>query len=91
MYETTALKGLLTNDNGFAFDPATGHTYNLSLSALEIVRLLNSGADEASVREHLMATYEVDERRAVHDLDSFFATLCQYGLLAAAQPTGGEL
>jgi hypothetical protein len=89
MYEATALKALLTNDNGFAFDPSTGHTYNLSLSALNIVRLLNGGADEEAVLEQLMATYEVTERRAVHDIDSFLATLCQYGLLAAKKQGGG--
>jgi hypothetical protein len=81
MYDATALKSLMINENGFGFDPSTGHTYNLSLSALEIVRLLNNGSDEADVMAYLTETYDVEERRAVHDVDSFLAVLCQYGLL----------
>ncbi len=81
MHDATALKNLMINDNGFGFDPSTGHTYNLSASALEIVRLFNNGADEAEVLDFLTETYDVEERRAVHDLDGFFATLCHYGLL----------
>jgi hypothetical protein len=81
MYNATALKSLMINENGFGFDPSTGYTYNLSLSALEIVRLLNNGADEADVIAYLTETFDVEERRAVHDIDSFQATLCQYGLL----------
>jgi hypothetical protein len=81
MYDATALKSLMINENGFGFDPSTGHTYNLSLSALEIVRLLNNGSDEADVMAYLTERYDVEERRAVHDVDSFLAVLCQYGLL----------
>lgn len=79
----------MINDSGFGFDPSTGHTYNLSLSALDIVRLLNNGADEAELLAFLTETYDVEERRAVHDLDTFFASLCHYGLLAQ-QPEAGD-
>jgi hypothetical protein len=81
MYDATALKNLMINDNGFGFDPSTGHTYNLSLSGLEIVRLLNNGSDENEVMDFLTETYDVEQHRAVRDLDTFMATLCQYGLL----------
>jgi len=81
MYDATALKNLLINENGFGFDPSTGHTYNLSVSALEIVRLLNNGSDEAEVMQYISDTYEVEEHRATRDLDAFMASLCQYGLL----------
>ncbi len=90
MHDTTALKNLMINDSGFGFDPSTGHTYNLSLSALEIVRLLNNGADEAEVLSFLTEVYDVEERRAVHDLDAFFATLCHYGLLVQQADEGVE-
>lgn len=90
MYDATALKNLMINDNGFGFDPSTGHTYNLSITAMEIVRLLNSGADEEDIMTYLQETFDVEEHRAVHDLDSFFAILCQYGLLTA-QPKSEDV
>ncbi len=85
MYDATRLKSLLINDNGFGFDPSTGHTYNLSISAVEIIRLLNAAADEAEVQMFITDTYDVDEHRAVRDLDGFLGTLCQYGLLVPQQ------
>ena len=90
MYDATALKNLMVNENGFAFDPSTGHTYNLSLSALELVHLLNNGADEQELLQSIKDTYEVDEHRAVRDLDAFLATLGQYGLLKPATEEGEE-
>lgn len=81
MYDTTTLKNLLINENGFGFDPSTGHTYNLSMPALEIVRLLNNGAGESEVVDYLTRKYDVEQHRAIHDIDTFMAMLCQYGLL----------
>ena len=87
-YDTTKLKNLLINDNGFAFDPSTGHTYNLSMTALAVIRMLKEGADDKTVLTRLTDTYDVTDSRAVNDLDVFIGALCQYGLMVSRAETG---
>ncbi len=75
----TQLSDLLLNDRGFAFDPVGGDTFQLSVTGLRAVRLLQQGADEASVMDHLLAEYEVDENTVRRDIGSFFRTMEHLG------------
>ena len=74
------LKNLMLNDAGFAFDPATGFTYNISLTGLEVIRWLKDGLDRTAVLERLAEQFDVEPSRAEHDLEIFLGTLGQYGL-----------
>ena len=74
------LRNLMLNDTGFAFDPATGFTYNISLTGLDVIRWLKDGLDRAAVLERMGAEYDVEPARAEHDLETFLGTLGQYGL-----------
>ena len=73
------ISDLLLNDRGFAFDPVGGDTFQLSVTGLRAVRLLQQGADEAAVLEHFLAGFEVDEHTARRDIGSFFRTLENLG------------
>jgi len=75
----TPLSDLLLNDRGFAFDPVGGDTFQLSVTGLRVVRLLQQGADEAAILASLQAEYEVDENTARRDLASFLQALEQLG------------
>ncbi len=75
----TELSDLLLNDRGFAFDPVGGDTFQLSITGLRAVRLLQQGGDESSVLEHLLAEYEVEENTVSRDLGSFFRMMEHLG------------
>jgi len=76
---TTQLSDLLLNDRGFAFDPVGGDTFQLSVTGLRVVRLLQQGADEASIAGQLLKEYEVDENTVLRDLGNFLRALEQLG------------
>ena len=76
---TTHLADLLLNDRGFAFDPVGGDTFQLSVTGLRAVRLLQQGADESSIMEHLLSEYEVEENTLRRDLGNFLRTVENLG------------
>jgi len=78
---TTILENLLLNDRGIAFDPVSGETYRLVGPAVHLVRLLQKGADDATLLQYLLEEYNVDESTARRDLDSFLTQLDQMQLL----------
>ena len=81
---TTILENLLLNDRGVAFDPASGETYRLVGPAVQLVRLLQKGADDAALLHYLLEEYDVDESTARRDLDVFLGALEQMKLWEAA-------
>jgi PqqD family protein of HPr-rel-A system len=81
---TMTLENLLLNDRGIAFDPASGETYRLVGPAVQLVRLLQKGADDAELLRYLLEEYDVDESTARRDLDVFLGALEQMKLWEAA-------
>lgn len=87
--DISRLNDLLVNENGFAFDPGTGFTYNLSLSALGVLRGLKDGKTEDALVAHLMDEYDVEARRAQRDVEDFLSALVRYGLVKPASGRDG--
>ena len=81
MIDATKLRNLLLNDNGFGFDPATGFTYTISPTGLEVLQWLKAGASEADLVAKLAESYDVDRHNAVRDLSAFLESLGRYGLI----------
>ena len=81
MINAAKLKNLLLNDNGFGFDPATGFTYTLSPTGLEVVQWVKAGVTEGEVVARLVDSYDVDRHNAVRDLAAFLESLGKYGLI----------
>jgi len=81
---TTPLENLLLNERGIAFDPVSGETYRLIGPAVQLVRLLQHGADDHALLQYLLTEYEVDEATARRDLDIFLGTLEEMKLWEAA-------
>ncbi len=74
------LDELLLNDRGFVLDPVDGHSYQLSPTALQLVRWMQAGeTDESALLERLMGQYEVEEHTASRDLDSFLNQVRELG------------
>jgi len=75
----TLLSDLMLNDRGFAFDPASGETFQLSTTGLRVVRLLKNSNDENAVLAEILKDYEVDENTARRDLQDFLLELEKLG------------
>jgi len=75
----TLLSDLLLNDRGFAFDPVSGETFQLSTTGLRILRLLQQGCDEAAVLKRILEEFEVDENSARRDIGEFLNSVDQLG------------
>lgn len=69
------LKELMLNDSGFAFDPRTGLTYNISVTGLDIIRWLKEDASEDEIVARIATEYEVDEHTASRDFEAFIKSL----------------
>ena len=87
MTNISRLQQLLVNDNGFAFDPNTGLTYNISLTGLDVIQWLKQGNADAEVIGLICEQYEVGRATAEMDYNGFLATLHSYGLFSAG---GGD-
>lgn len=67
----------MLNDRGFAFDPNTGESYQLSPAGLACLRALQRGATAGELVTQVTATWEVDRVAARCDIDAFLWDLQQ--------------
>jgi hypothetical protein len=78
---STPLSEIMLNDRGFAFDPTTGESFQLSTTGLEIILALRQTPDREAALAKLIADFEVDENTARRDFDHFLASVEQIGWL----------
>lgn len=76
---STTLSDLMLNDRGFAFDPASGETYQLSATALRIVRLLQQGIHLDAILRHLTEEFDADPHTLARDFADFLHSMEQIG------------
>lgn len=79
------LKSLMTNDEGFAFDPRSGHTYNMNAAGLLALSHLKNGASMRETVAAIMERFEVDEQTADRDLEAFCNDLQRLRLVDAGE------
>lgn len=74
------LDDILLNDRGFVFDAVEGQSYQLSPTALRLVRLMQEGElEEEALLSRLLEEYDVEEHTARRDLESFLGTATELG------------
>ena len=78
---STPLSEIMLNDRGFAFDPTTGESFQLSTTGLEIIRALRQAPDRDAALTKLIEEFEVDENTARRDFDQFLSSIEQIGWL----------
>ena len=78
---STPLSEIMLNDRGFAFDPTTGESFQLSTTGLEIIRALRREPDRDAALAKLIEEFEVDENTARRDFDQFLSSIEQIGWL----------
>ena len=83
------LRNLAMNDTGFAFDPSTGYSYQLSPLGVEIVNRLLDGANRESIIDRIIDEYDVSTDIATQDFDFFLLQLSHLGLMEAEDALSG--
>ncbi len=76
------LKELMLNDAGFAFDPQTGFTYNITQTGIDIIRWLKEGYRGDDVVERILRHYAVDVNVATRDYESLVGALRSHSLIS---------
>ena len=74
------LATLALNEQGFAFDPATGTSYTLNATALAIVRGLRDGLADDDLARRVADAWDVGVDRAAADVAAFRRHLAALGL-----------
>ncbi|MEI7732826.1 MAG: PqqD family protein [Verrucomicrobiota bacterium] len=73
------LSQLAINSEGFVFNPATGDSFQVSQTGLEILNGLRDGKSDEDIVQKLTDTYEVsldDARRDLADFRGNLKSLC---------------
>lgn len=70
------LRRLAISDSGFVFDPATGHTYSVNGTGLQILEGLKQGLTASDLAARLQETYKFDTGDdPLCDIEEFIAQL----------------
>ncbi len=77
---SSRLHALAVNDEGFAFDPTTGETYQLNRTGLFILQKLKEGQTPEEIARALTETFEVSEEEAYRDVIDFMEHVRMYNL-----------
>ena len=80
---TLQIKDLAISDSGFIFDPSSGETFAANHTAVELLRGLSAGLDDAALVEVLCQRYQVEPSEAQRDVADFLQLLATTRL---AQP-----
>jgi hypothetical protein len=75
------LADLMLNDRGFAFDPNTGESYQLSPTGLACLRGLQRGDSTEELVNQITERWDVDRSAARCDVDAFLWDLQQLSWL----------
>ncbi len=78
---SSRLADLMLNDRGFAFDPNTGESYQLSPTGLACLRGLQRGDSTEELVNQITERWEVDRSAARFDVDAFLWDLQQLSWL----------
>lgn len=76
-------KNIVTNEQGFIFNPATGDSFNSNPVAAHIMKLMNENQSINDIKKVLLEHYEIDKLTIEKDMDDFISSLQQYKLLEA--------
>ena len=74
------LSHLALSDNGFLFDPATGHTYTLNSTGTFILKKLIEGLSREHILRALRKEYHTSKEVLSLDLDQFLHFLSELEL-----------
>ena len=81
-FDSSHLKQLAINDNGFVFDPRTGHTVTHIATGLALLDAIKGGVPAGQIVAKLTADFELDGSEDVaREVEDFVARLQEYALI----------
>ena len=75
------LSHLALNDEGFAFNPTTGDSYQISSTGVVILAALRENKSDDAIAQSLSEKFDVTLADTRHDVADFKASLKNLGLL----------
>ena len=75
------LNELVIDENGVAFMPSLGISFQLNETAKEIIELLKEGKTKEEIVKILAEKYGEDWKKVYIDVEDFFIKLKVYGLI----------
>jgi fatty acid-binding protein DegV len=72
---------MIIDENGVAFIPSLGISFQINETAKEIIELLKQGKEKEEIVRILAEKYERDFREVYIDVEDFFIKLKVYGLI----------
>lgn len=78
------LSHLALSDDGFLFDPASGHTYTLNSVGTFILRKIIKKYSFDQIIAEVIAEYDVSEDIFSRDLEQFYHFLSEQGILSSS-------
>lgn len=75
------LERLEIHDEGFVFDPATGESFRLNATALEILKAWRAQQGDTEIAEAIGERYRLPARTAIRDLADFRGRARSFGLV----------
>ena len=75
------VKEMIIDENGIAFIPSLGISFQINETAKEIIELLKEGKDKEEIVRILAEKYKRDFREVYIDVEDFFIKLKVYGLI----------
>jgi fatty acid-binding protein DegV len=75
------LEELVIDENGVAFVPSLGISFQVNETAKEIIELLKEGKSKEEIVKILAEKYGQDWRKVYIDVEDFFIKLKVYGLI----------
>ena len=75
------LHNLAMSDNGFIFDPKTGHSYNANETGFFILKLFQQGLTRDEIIANVLDLYEITQDTFERDFDHFVMQLRSLGLV----------
>ena len=75
------VKEMIIDENGVAFIPSLGISFQINETAKEIIELLKESKDKEEIVRILAEKYKRDFREVYIDVEDFFIKLKVYGLI----------
>ena len=75
------LTRLAISDNGFIFDPITGHSFATNEIGIKIINLLKENKENEDILDELAEIYSVNENELDVDLMDFIHNLKNFSLV----------
>ncbi len=79
--DTTRLKRLAVNDEGFAFDPQTGESFTVNKTGREILSKLTEDRSYDVIADYISKVYQLDQRSAMSDVQDYTQQLRSLNLV----------